>query len=148
MNVRVPTASDVGALLDVEEEFRRAGVSPWALMGAAWFERKIAHDQILVADAEDGFAGYVAWTVLWTLPWIEFIRLHERARRRGIGRALVRALEERLRAGGYRTLLSSTTGGEADPLAWHRAVGFEDAGSVEWKLWPGAPDEVLLARQL
>lgn len=145
--IRAGEPADVPALLEIEAEFRRAGLAEWAVMDAAWFERKIRNDEILVA-VDDTLVAYLTWTILWRLPWIEFVRVQATRRREGIGTALVRALEERMRAADGYILVSSTTGGEEAPLAWHHAIGFEDGGRIEWGMWPGAPDEVLLYKRL
>ena len=62
--------ADIVGLLAVEDEFRVAGTPEWFLMGDAWFQRKIDRDELLIAD-DDGIVGYLMWTSLWRLPWIE-----------------------------------------------------------------------------
>jgi len=52
------------------------------------------------------------------------------ARRRGVGRLLVRAAEEWARARGCAELASDARAEDAGSLAAHAAAGFEDAGLV------------------
>jgi len=145
--VRPAVAADVAGLLAIEDEFRTAGTPEWFLMDDAWFERKMEREELLVAD-DDGIVGYLMWTTLWRLPWIEFARVLIDHRRTGVGRALVRDLEDRLRAAGGWMLLSSSTGTDKDAIAWHRAIGFKDGGRIEWRMWRGAPAEVLHYKEL
>ncbi|MFN2614466.1 MAG: N-acetyltransferase family protein [Actinomycetota bacterium] len=145
MTVRLATTTDIDELLDIEEEFRAAGTPSWSIMDRAWFERKISHEEILVPD---DVSGYLTWTTLWRMPWIEFVRVRAARRRQGIGAVMVRALEDRLRERGGWFLVSSTSEGEDASIAWHTAIGFGDGGRVRWDMWPGAPDEVLLYKKL
>jgi len=78
-SVRLGRSEDIPGLLEVEEEFRRAGTGAWFLMDEAWFARKISHEELFVAD-DDGIVGYLMWTTLWRLPWIEFVRVLEARR--------------------------------------------------------------------
>jgi GNAT superfamily N-acetyltransferase len=132
-------------LLAIEEESRRSGTPSWFVLDDAFFSRKIAHDEILV---DDDVTGYLTWTLIWRLPWIEFVRVREGERRRGVGAALVRALEDRLRAAGGYMLMSSSASTDPDAIAWHRAIGFGDGGRIEWRAWRGAPPEVLHYKEL
>ena len=145
--VRPAVTADLPGLLAVEEEFRAAGTSEWFLFDDAWFESKLERDELLVAD-HDGIVGYIMWTRIWRMPWIEFVRVLIDKRRQGVGRALVAALEDRLRAAGGWMLVSSSSGNDKDAIAWHRAIGFADGGRIEWKIWRGAPPEVLHYKEL
>jgi ribosomal protein S18 acetylase RimI-like enzyme len=145
--VRPAVASDMIGLLAIEDEFRETGTPTFFLFDDAWFERKILRDEILVAD-DDQIIGYLTWSSLWRLPWIEFARVLKARRREGVGRSMVSALEDRLRAAGGWMLVSSSTGTDKDAIAWHRAIGFKDGGRIEWKMWRGAPPEVLHYKEL
>ena len=145
--VRPAVTADLPGLLAVEDEFRAAGTSEWFLFDDAWFESKLERDELLVAD-HDGIVGYIMWTRIWRMPWIEFVRVLIEKRRQGVGRALVAGLEDRLRAAGGWMLVSSSSGNDKDAIAWHRAIGFADGGRIEWKIWRGAPPEVLHYKEL
>ena len=145
--VRPAEKADIAGLLVVEDEFRNAGTPDYFLFDDAWFEKKLERDELLVAD-DDGIVGYIMWTKIWRMPWIEFVRVLTDERRKGVGRALVADLEDRLRAAGGWMLVSSSSGNDKDAIAWHRAIGFADGGRIEWKMWPGAPPEVLHYKEL
>ena len=134
-------------LLSVEDEFRKAGTPEFFLFDDDWFERKILRDEILVADYDE-IIGYLTWSSLWRLPWIEFARVKNDRRREGVGRSMVSALEDRLRAAGGWWLVSSSSSNDRDAIAWHRAIGFKDGGRIEWKMFRGAPPEVLHYKEL
>lgn len=145
--VRPAVAGDIPGLLAIEDEFRTNGTPDWFLFDDAWFDRKLQRDELLVAD-DGGIVGYVMWTRIWRMPWIEFVRVLKDRRRKGVGRALISGLEDRLRAAGGWMLVSSSSGNDTDAIAWHRAIGFEDGGRIEWRIWRGAPPEVLHYKEL
>lgn len=145
--VRPAVAADIPGLLAIEDEFRATGTPDFFLFDDAWFERKLERDELLVADA-DGIVGYLMWTKIWRLPWVEFVRVLIDKRRQGVGRALVSGLEDRLRAAGGWMLVSSSSGNDSDAIAWHRAIGFADGGRIQWKMWRSAPPEVLHYKEL
>lgn len=146
--VRPAVAGDIPGLLAIEDEFRASGTPNWFLMDDAWFGRKIDREELLVAE-DDGIVGYLMWTKIWKMPWIEFVRVLMDRRRQGVGRSLVRDLEDRLRAAGGWLLVSSSSGTDTDAIAWHRAIGFKDGGRIQWKMFGGrAPAEVLHFKEL
>ena len=146
--VRPAVPGDVPGLLAVEDEFRGAGTPEYFLFDDAWFERKLERQELLVAD-DDQIIGYLMWTTIWRMPWIEFVRVLKGRRREGAGRSLVAALEDRLRAAGGWLLVSSSSGTDTDAIAWHRAIGFADGGRIEWRMFGGrAPQEVLHYKNL
>ena len=147
ITVRPAEKADIAGLLAIEDEFRNAGTPDYFLFDDAWFRNKLERDELLVAD-DEGIVGYIMWTKIWRMPWIEFVRVLLDKRRQGVGRALVAGLEDRLRAAGGWMLVSSSSGNDEDAIAWHRAIGFADGGRIEWKMWRGAPPEVLHYKEL
>ena len=146
--VRAAFPGDVPGLLAIEDEFRKGGTPEYFLFDEAWFERKMERDELLVAG-DDEIVGYIMWTTIWTMPWIEFVRVLKDRRRGGIGRSLVASLEDRLRAAGGWFLVSSSSGTDTDAVAWHRAIGFKDGGRIQWDMFgPRAPQEVLHYKEL
>lgn len=59
-------------------------------------------------------------------PYIEEIWVAEDARRGGVGRALIAAVEDWARARGFTEMGSDTWLDHADSQAWHKAIGFEE----------------------
>ena len=137
----------MNGLLSIEDEFRQAGTPEYFLFQNEWFTRKMQRDEILIAE-DDEIVGYMTWSSLWRIPWIEFARVRSARRREGVGRSLVTALEDRLRAVGGWWLVSSSSSTDKDAIAWHRAIGFKDGGRIEWKMFRGAPPEVLHYKEL
>jgi ribosomal protein S18 acetylase RimI-like enzyme len=144
-NVRPGRLEDMEGLLAIEEESRRSGTSPWFVLDEDFFSRKMAQGELLV---DEDVTGYLAWTRIWRLPWVEFVRVREATRRKGIGKALMRGLEDQLRAAGGYMVMSSSASTDGDAIAWHRAIGFVDGGRIEWRAWRGAPPEVLHYKEL
>ncbi|GAB5448248.1 GNAT family N-acetyltransferase [Gymnodinialimonas sp.] len=58
------------------------------------------------------------------------IYLTERARGRGIGRALLVAVEDHAREAGNHSLIAGISGENAGGIAFHRAMGFETVGHL------------------
>ena len=71
--------------------------------------------------------GYSARTVYRGVAW-ESVYVGEDARRRGVGRALLKALIPASEAAGYWTLLAGVLIDNAASLALHEAVGFRRVG--------------------
>ncbi|HEX9245721.1 MAG TPA: GNAT family N-acetyltransferase [bacterium] len=64
------------------------------------------------------------------VPFIEGWYVDPAMRGRGVGRALVEAAEARARALGYREIASDAEIDNADGIATHRALGYEEIGRV------------------
>jgi len=93
--------------------------------------RKIDLREVVVAEFNDGPAGYLRIEYLWSkIPYIALIHVVPEAQRRGIGKALLTFVEEFLRAEGQTALYSSSQANEAEPQAWHRHAGFEECGII------------------
>lgn len=172
-----PAVRSAAARLLVEE-FREHWPEAWPTLadaerevGAALEPDKVA----LAALAGDGaLAGWIGALPMydgnvWELHPLVVGRAH---RRRGVGRALVRALEDAVRARGALTLwlgtddeAGLTSVGGVDlfpdlaarlrhiesrpehPLGFYRALGFEVAGIVPDANGPGKPD-ILMAKRV
>ena len=98
--------------------------------------------RVLVAEDLDGIVGTVQ--VILNLPEnqphrgdVAKMLVHRRARRQGVGAALLAAAEEQARAAG-RTLLvlDTATGGDAERL--YARHGWQRSGEIpNYALWPG-----------
>jgi GNAT superfamily N-acetyltransferase len=148
----VPQESDIAQLADVLIDCVDGGASvsfmhPLSHAKASEFWRKVARDVsegrrlLLVAKDTVGIVGTVQ--VIIDLPEnqphrgdVAKMLVHRRARRRGVGAALMRAAEDAARAAG-RTLLvlDTVTGGDAERL--YARLGWKLAGVVpDYALWP------------
>ena len=93
--------------------------------------RKIVAGEVLIAELEGMAVGYLRLEFLWSsIPYIALIRVDERSRRRGVGRALVQFVEQQLLARGHSVLYSSAQANEPEPQAWHRRMGFKECGII------------------
>lgn len=125
-------------LLDAIDD--NAGVSfmPGLSPGDAedWWRSVLSNDRTVVLVARDG--GEIAGTVQLQPSWapnqphradVAKLIVHRRARRRGIARALMDALEERARSEGYTLLLLDTRKGD-HPEKLYVSMGWVRIGDV------------------
>lgn len=97
----------------------------------------------LVAEIDGRFAGYAYASPFRPRPAYRYgvevsIYVEERARRRGVGRALLEALIDRTRSRGLRHLIGAVSDSDtsAASIALHHALGFRHVGvyrQVGWK---------------
>jgi L-amino acid N-acyltransferase YncA len=97
----------------------------------------------LVAEIDGRFAGYAYASPFRPRPAYRYgvevsIYVEERARRRGVGRALLEALIDRTRSRGLRHLIGAVSDSDtsAASIALHRSLGFRHVGvyrQVGWK---------------
>ncbi|HYC98601.1 GNAT family N-acetyltransferase [Brevundimonas sp.] len=97
----------------------------------------------LVAQLDGAFAGYAYASPFRPRPAYRYgvegsIYVEETARGHGVGRALLGALVERVRAMGLRHVIGAISDSDtsAASIALHRSLGFRDAGvyrQVGWK---------------
>jgi GNAT superfamily N-acetyltransferase len=118
---------------------RAKAVAFWegVLAGAARGERIV----LVAEDAASGIIGTVQ--LILTMPDnqphradVAKMQVHRRARRRGVGAALMRAIEDEARRAG-RTLLvlDTVTGGDAERL--YSSLGWQRCGVIpNYALWP------------
>lgn len=126
---------------------------PWLVandghLDEAGLRPKLDAGEIVVAEVDGERVGLLRLDHLWsTVPFVALVRVGEPARRRGVGRALVAFAADRARARGANVLLSSATADEAEPQAWHLAIGFEECGFIAG-LNPDGVGEVIFRRRL
>ena len=94
-------------------------------------ENKVRAGEYIIAKIADEPAGCLRFGHFWsTIPYIEVIWVEDRFQRRGIGRAMVRFLEDHARAHGQQLIMSSSQANEPGAQAFHRKIGFRDAGAL------------------
>ena len=103
---REKTEEDIRALIEAQPF--------WIIEGGAGFA---THG---VFRAGPGYAGTREHT----------IHLAPEARGRGMGRALIEALQASARADGYRVLIGAVSGSNPAGIAFHTAMGFQTAGRL------------------
>jgi ribosomal protein S18 acetylase RimI-like enzyme len=93
--------------------------------------RKIPWQEVVVAECEGRLAGYLRLEYLWSqIPYIALIRVMPQHQRRGVGKAMLRFVEEHLKGKGHRALYSSSQADEPEAQEWHRSIGFEECGVI------------------
>jgi GNAT superfamily N-acetyltransferase len=104
--------------------------------GRAWWRSALAPERaiVLVARDDEGIAGTVQIQPAWAPNQphrgdVAKLIVHRRARRRGIGRALMEALEQQARAAGY-TLLVLDTRKDDHPERLYVSMGWVRVGEV------------------
>jgi GNAT superfamily N-acetyltransferase len=111
-------------------------------------ERKIEAGEVFLVYLGEMPCGYIRLEYLWSLiPYIALIRVREDQRGKGLSRALLKFVEERLRNQGYDFLYSSSQVNEPAPQAWHRHMGFEECGLING-INEGGIGEVFFRKQL
>lgn len=92
---------------------------------------KIGRNEYIIAKVDGQPVGYLRLSYLWSfIPYIDIIAVDEPYQRQGIGKAMLGFLEELARRRGQALILSSSQADEPEPQAWHRHVGFKDAGAL------------------
>jgi GNAT superfamily N-acetyltransferase len=103
----------------------------------------------LIAEVDGAVAGFLTLTRPYPpTPEISWLAVHARERRRGIGKALIEAVSDQLRAQGDRLVLVKTLSDRTDPgpeyaetRAFYLAMGFVPV--VELDLYPDNPIQLL-----
>ncbi len=111
-----------GSLSDHEEETRRC------------FEKRVQLPFVFVAEVDGRLVGfleldyrkYAPGCDSSPVPFIEGWYVEPALQRRGIGRALVAAAESHARVAGHHEIASDTEIDNADGIAAHRALGYDE----------------------
>ncbi len=114
-------------------------------ISAEMLKRKISDKNILAAEAEDVFAGWLRYNFFWDgIPFMNMLFVIEKFRGMGIGEKLVRKWERLMSEQGYKLLLTST---QADEYAQHfyRKLGYKDLGGF---IPFGEEYEIILGKQM
>ena len=115
------------------------------LLPEAAFSRKIRDGEALVAEEDGEPAALLRWNLFWDeIPFCNLLYVAPDRRRRGIGRALLRAWEHEMRAAGHDRVLVSTQSDE-DAQHFYRKLGWRDCGG--FAIDPHDPTELLFVKE-
>jgi L-amino acid N-acyltransferase YncA len=138
VRVRPLRPDDYPAVAAIFAEGIATGVATFETTVPVWEEWDAAHlpEHRLVAEVEGDVAGWCAIVpysgrAVYRGVGEESVYVAERARGRGIGRALLEAVIESARAGGLWTLQAGIFPDNGASLAVHRTVGFREVGVRE-----------------
>lgn len=113
-------------------------------ISAEILKKKIADKNILVAEIDGEFAGWLRYNLFWDeIPFMNMLFVIEKFRGIGIGEKLVRDWESLMFGSGHKMLLTST---QANEYAQHfyRKLGYKDLGGFT----PfGEEYEIILGKQ-
>lgn len=109
----------------------------------------------LVAEADGDVLGFATYSQFRSGPGYartmeHSVNLSRRARGRGLGRALMEALEREARAKGIHVLIGAISATNTDSLRFHEKAGFAQSGrlrAVGWK-FGRFHDLILMQKQL
>ncbi len=99
--------------------------------GADKVRHMIGARQVVVAERSEHPLGYAYFDYLGVLnPFLAMIWVFEEHRTQGVGRAILRFLEDHFRELGHGVLYSSSSATDSGAQAWHRRMGFEECGVI------------------
>jgi len=157
MIIRSATQSDAVAIAGLWNRMIRDTLVTWttAEKSVAALGEMVDATTVLVAEAGKTFLGFGSAAQIRPGPgyahsYEHKIYVTESARRSGAGRALLTALEARLRGQGAHVLVAGISSANTAAIEFHAAMGFRHAGSVreagrKWDQWL---DLVLMQKRL
>lgn len=157
MIIRPAVLSDVVAIAELWNGMIRDTLVTWTTVekSMAAVEEMIDAATVLVAEADETFLGFGRAARFRPGPGYAHTYEHniyvtEAARRSGAGRALLTALELRLRGQGVHVLVAGISSANPAAIEFHAAMGFRHAGIVseagrKWDQWL---DLVLMQKRL
>ncbi|OUS76111.1 hypothetical protein B1748_14985 [Paenibacillus sp. MY03] len=109
---------------------------------------KLKNQEIILAKDDEDLIGYLRLEYLWSkYPYIGLIMVHPDYRGKGLGKRLLKYVEEHLKSKGLKTIYSSSQVNEADPQEWHRKMGFKECGIING-INEGKIGEVFFVKEL
>ena len=144
--VRDAVEADLPAICEIYNRAVRDTFAIWSevetsvAQRSVWMKgRRAAGFPVLVASPADRLSevlGYASFGVFRDFPgYVKTVEhsvyVANEAQRRGVGRALLSALIERARSGGFETMVGGIDAANAASLALHERAGFELQGVLK-----------------
>jgi phosphinothricin acetyltransferase len=142
MQVRDATEDDLPAILAIINEATANTTAVWSLVQTTldarrswWQDRIAAGYPVLVADDHDGVLGFASYGQFRPfdgyLHSVEHsVYVDQRARWRGVGRALLAALIERATQDGKHVMVAGIDATNLASIRLHETLGFTRAGTL------------------
>lgn len=138
MNIRKIVKSDRADWVRLREALWPGSLSDHDAETRKYFDDRAKTPIVLVAEVNGRLVGfleldyrkYAPGCSSSPVPFIEGWYVEPDLQRRGIGRALIEAAEARARAAGYHEIASDADIANADGIAAHLALGYEEAERV------------------
>jgi ribosomal protein S18 acetylase RimI-like enzyme len=109
----------INAAFEIEREFRRGERT-----SAHEIRSLIGHDEVLVAEEAGRLLGAIEVRIEGAIGYFGMLAVDARARRGGIGRALVEAAEEQCRRAGCTAMTMSTGEDRAELIPYYGKMGY------------------------
>ena len=138
MKIRAIVESDRAAWARLREALWPGSLSDHDAETRSYFEQALQAPIVFVAEADGGLVGfleldyrkYAPGCSSSPVPFIEGWYVEPGRQGRGIGRALIEAAEACARAAGHHEIASDAEIGNADGIAAHFALGYEEVERV------------------
>jgi len=134
ISIRIATAEDADSIAQHDKHIATEVLS-----------KKIDRQEVYVAYDGDELIGWLRYSLFWdNTPFMNMIYLLPEHRGEGNGRQLVEFWEERMKAQGYRTLMTSTQQNES-AQHFYLHMGYKAIGGFAL---PGDEYEIILAKEI
>lgn len=107
--------------------------------------RVVESERVFVFEDGSALLGFLRWGLFWDdMPFMNLVFVLPDHRGLGIGRALIRAWEDRCRTAGNQLVMTSTLANEK-AQHFYRKLGYKDSGCL---LLPNEALEIIFTKRL
>ena len=143
MKVRLAKLSDLDAVFAVEKACFKDAYSKELLLALMILH----HDSFFVAELDGGVVGYAVGALMRGRGHVISLAVHPSCRRRGLGRALMKALEDALAAKGAAELELEVREDNVEASALYDKLGFKKVGRIS-RYYSDGSDALLYRKSL
>jgi ribosomal protein S18 acetylase RimI-like enzyme len=110
-------------------------------------KKALINKTILIAEIKNEVVGYLWYEFLWGyIPFISLIRINKSFHRNGIGKTLMKFLENKLNERKIERILSSTENENRSAIKFHKSLGYNECGYFKLAHW--APNKELFFEKM